>query len=440
MSQPVAQNLPDVGTALADAQRALGEAVDHAVEKVQHSVEHARERAGAALEDAGKKLAHARDAVGHAVDSAKEKVGHAVDTAKEKVGHVVGTAKEKMVHAVDSAREKVSHARDSVGQFTGATVGKTRSAWKALVYRVMNWVDTSQALDPDSAEANRIDWIRVMPFIGVHLMCFGVLFVGFSWVAFWVAVGLYVLRMFAITAFYHRYFSHKTFKTSRVMQFLFAVLGASATQRGPLWWAAHHRNHHRHSDQPEDLHSPRHGFWRSHMGWFMTRKGFVTHHDRIPDLLKYPELKLVDRFDILVPVALATSLFFLGGWLETHYPQLGTSAMQMLIWGYFVSTVVLFHGTVTINSLSHVWGSRRYKTKDDSRNNWFLAIITLGEGWHNNHHHFPGSTRQGFFWWEYDFTYYTLKAMSWVGLVWDIKGVPKELLQRNRVGTDQKAD
>jgi stearoyl-CoA desaturase (Delta-9 desaturase) len=303
----------------------------------------------------------------------------------------------------------------------------------------MNWVDTGQAVDPDSDAANRIDWVRVMPFLGVHLMCLGVIWVGFSWVALWVALGLYLVRMFAITAFYHRYFSHKTFKTSRVMQFLFAVLGASATQRGPLWWAAHHRNHHRHSDQPEDLHSPRHGFWRSHMGWFMTRKGFTTHHDRIPDLMKYPELRMVDRFDTLVPIALATGLFFLGGWLEGAYPELGTSAMQMLIWGYFVSTVVLFHGTVTINSLSHVWGSRRYKTKDDSRNNWFLAIITLGEGWHNNHHHFPGSTRQGFFWWEYDFTYYTLKAMSWVGLVWDLKGVPKELLHVNRESTRDNA-
>lgn len=408
MSQPIAEKLPDVGTALVDAQRAIGEVVDHAVEKVQHSVE------------------QTRVVVGQAYDSAKDKVGHAYDSAKDKVGQV----KDKVGHAYVGAR-------DSVGNTLGATVGKTRSAWKQLVYRVMNWVDTSASLDLDSDKANRIDWIRVMPFIGVHLMCFGVLFVGFSWVAFWVALGLYVIRMFAITGFYHRYFSHKTFKTSRVMQFLFAVLGASAVQRGPLWWAAHHRNHHRHSDQPEDLHSPmQHGFWRSHMGWFMTPKGFITHSERIPDLVKYPELKLVDRFDVLVPIALATGLFFLGGWLETAYPELGTSAMQMLIWGFFVSTVVLFHGTVTINSLSHVWGSRRYKTRDDSRNNWFLAIITLGEGWHNNHHHFPGSTRQGFFWWEYDFTYYTLKAMSWVGLVWDLKPVPPELLARNRVKPD----
>jgi stearoyl-CoA desaturase (delta-9 desaturase) len=215
------------------------------------------------------------------------------------------------------------------------------------------------------------------------------------------------------------------------MQFFFALIGASCVQRGPLWWAAHHRNHHRFADTERDLHSPAHlGFWRSHVGWFLTRRGFRTDADVITDLHRFPELRWLDRFDVLVPIVFAVGLYFLGYWLQRHDPSLGTSGSQMLIWGFFVSTVVLLHATVTINSLAHRFGSRRYDTKDDSRNNWLLAIITFGEGWHNNHHHFPGSARQGFRWWEIDLTYYVLRGMALVGLVWDLKPVPAGLRRR----------
>jgi len=293
---------------------------------------------------------------------------------------------------------------------------------------VVRWFDTDASEPVPEDEAHRIDWLRVIPFIGLHLACLGVLWVGVSWFAVAVAAGLYALRMFAITGFYHRYFSHKAFRTSRPVQFLFGVVGASSVQRGPLWWAAHHRHHHRHSDQPGDLHSPvQHGFFRSHMGWFLTRGAFATDSNAIGDLVKYPELRLIDRFDVLIPVALATVLFLLGGWLETAAPGLETSGPQLLIWGFFVSTVVLFHATVTINSLAHQIGSRRFETRDNSRNNWWLALLTFGEGWHNNHHHFPGSARQGFRWWELDLTYYGLKLMKWMGLVWDLKPVPAGL-------------
>jgi stearoyl-CoA desaturase (delta-9 desaturase) len=310
----------------------------------------------------------------------------------------------------------------------------TRSVPNALrrgLTAFLRWFDT--AVSPDGTEGpevDRIDWLRVIPFIGLHLACLGVLWVGASWFALAVALALYLVRMFAITGFYHRYFSHRAFRTSRLLQFGFAVLGAASVQRGPLWWAAHHRHHHRHADTEQDPHSPRHGFWRSHMGWFLTRRGFATDPSRITDLLRYPELRWLDRFDIVVPVALAWVLFALGGWLEQAHPQLGTSAGQLLVWGFFVSTVALFHGTVSINSLAHRWGSRRYPTGDDSRNNWLLALITLGEGWHNNHHHFPGAARQGFRWWEFDPTYYLLRLMSWCGLVWDLKALPAELRQR----------
>ncbi len=300
--------------------------------------------------------------------------------------------------------------------------------FKRALIAFVRWFDTSAGARAAVADDQRIDWLRVIPFIGLHLMCLGVIWVGVSWFAVTVAVALYALRMFAITGFYHRYFSHKAFRTSRPMQFVFALIGAMSVQRGPLWWAAHHRHHHRHSDAPLDRHSPRqHGFLWSHMGWFLTRGAFATDENAIRDLTRYPELRLVDRFDVFMPVALATALFLLGGYLETAAPELGTSAAQLLIWGFFVSTVVLFHGTVTINSLSHRFGSRRYRTHDDSRNNFWLALITFGEGWHNNHHHFPGSARQGFRWWEIDVTYYVLRALAAVGLVWDLKPVPAEL-------------
>ncbi|HEX8777035.1 MAG TPA: fatty acid desaturase [Rhodanobacter sp.] len=274
-----------------------------------------------------------------------------------------------------------------------------------------------------------MDWIRGAPFVALHLASLPVIWVGVSPAALIVAAALYAVRMFALTGFYHRYFSHKTFRTSRAVQFVFAVIGAACVQRGPLWWAAHHRNHHRHADTALDPHSPGvHGFLWSHMGWFLTPRAFRTELDRVPDLAKYPELRWLDRYDIAVPVLLAVALYFLGVLLQHVAPQWHTSGGQMLVWGFFVSTVVLFHATVTINSLAHRFGSRRFATGDDSRNNPWLALLTFGEGWHNNHHYFPGSARQGFRWWEVDLTWYGLKLMALLGLVRDLKPVPAWVL------------
>lgn len=308
----------------------------------------------------------------------------------------------------------------------------SRSRVRATLAR---WFDTSAASPDTGNDDHRIDWLRAVPFIAMHLACFAVFRVGVSPIAVGVAVFLYALRMFAITGFYHRYFSHRTFRTSRIVQFAFALIGAACVQRGPLWWAAHHRNHHRHADTHRDVHSPLvHGFWRSHVGWFLTRHGFRTDWERIPDLARYPELRWLDRYDILVPLLLALALFLIGGWLETTAPGLGTSASQLLVWGFFVSTVALFHATVTINSLAHRFGKRRFQTRDDSRNNLWLALLTFGEGWHNNHHFFPGSARQGFRWWEIDLTYYALRTMALLGLVHDLKPVPAWVATRARSG------
>ena len=302
--------------------------------------------------------------------------------------------------------------------------GSPPSSPRTLWADVRRWFDTD-AVAHDGQDGDRIDWLRAVPFFAMHLACLAVFWVGVSPVAVLVALALYGLRMFAISGFYHRYFSHRTFRTSRVVQFLAALVGAASVQRGPLWWAAHHRNHHRHTETTLDPHSPRvHGFWRSHMGWFLTREGFRTDWSRIPDLAKYPELRWLDRYDTLVPVLLAVGLYGLGALLERVAPGLGTTGGQMLVWGFFISTTVLFHATVTINSLAHRYGSRRFETGDDSRNNFWLALLTFGEGWHNNHHFFPGTVRQGFRWWEIDLTFYGLKLMSWCGLVRDLKPVP----------------
>ena len=299
-----------------------------------------------------------------------------------------------------------------------------RSFVRRLLISVARWFDTS-ANDGVGDDDDRVDFSRVIPFIGMHLACLAVIWVGFSWFALWTAVALYAVRMFAITGFYHRYFAHRAFKASRPVQFIGALVGASAVQRGPLWWAAHHRNHHRHADTPADVHSPvQHGFLHSHVGWFLSRRGFRTDVSVIPDLMRYRELRLLDRFDLLVPLLLAVGLYFLGGWLGAAYPALGTSGLQLLTWGFFISTVVLFHATVTINSLAHRFGRRRFDTRDNSRNNWLLAIVTFGEGWHNNHHFFPGSARQGFRWWEVDLTFYILRTLSLLGVVRELRAVP----------------
>jgi stearoyl-CoA desaturase (delta-9 desaturase) len=294
---------------------------------------------------------------------------------------------------------------------------------------ILRWVDSEAGLDAmPSNTGRRVEWLRIAPFVVLHGMCLGVIWVGWSWVAVATASVLYFVRMYAITGFYRRYFSHKTFRTNRFWQFIFAVLGNSAVQRGPLWWASHHRHHHRFADTDEDPHSPnRQGFWWSHIGWLTSERHFPTRAQYVKDWACFPELVWLNRFDTLMPVLLATGLYAFGAVLKAYAPQLGTSGPQMLIWGFFISSTVLFHATVTINSLDHMIGSRRYDTPDTSRNNWVLALITLGEGWHNNHHHYAISARQGFFWWEIDVTFYLLKLMSWLGIVCDRRPVPEHV-------------
>jgi stearoyl-CoA desaturase (delta-9 desaturase) len=299
--------------------------------------------------------------------------------------------------------------------------------WKDLA----RWFDNEALAAPvavTGCDRRQIDWPRVIPFIALHLGCFAVIWVGASVTAVSIAAALYALRMFAVTGFYHRYFAHRAFRTTRPAQFVFAVLAASSVQRGPLWWAAHHRHHHSHADAPDDTHSAlQHGFLWSHMGWFLARENFATRVALVPDLARYPELRFLDRYDALVPLSLAGALYALGELLAGVAPALGTDGLQLLVWGFCLSTVVLYQATFTINSLAHRFGRRRYATNDDSRNNAWLALLTFGEGWHNNHHHFPGAARQGFYWWEIDLAYYGLRVLAALGVIWDLRPVPARM-------------
>ncbi len=301
--------------------------------------------------------------------------------------------------------------------------------WHAI-QAVNIWLDNYAGDSQKPSTDEKLDAIRVIPFVLLHLGCLAVIWVGASLPAVIFAVSLYFIRMFAITGIFHRYFSHRTYKLSRFWQFMAALLGATCAQRGALWWAAHHRHHHRHSDEPEDIHSPvRRGFWWSHMMWFLNKSNFRTRAELIPDLVKFPELVWLDRYDIVVPVLMVGASYALGFGLE----QAGfhTTGLQFLVW-FLISTICLSHGTFTINSLSHVFGSRRFETTDTSRNNFLLALVTMGEGWHNNHHHYQSSARQGFRWWEVDVTFYILCALSWVGIARDLKGVPAAVMDEAR--------
>lgn len=303
----------------------------------------------------------------------------------------------------------------------------------ALFRPLIQWIDSDYV--PGGAEAARrqpdaIDWMRCLPFLFLHAGCLGVIATGWSITAVAVAGVLYFLRMFAVTGFYHRYFAHKSFRTSRAGQFLMALCGATAVQRGALWWAYHHRHHHQHADEEPDVHSPKvHGFWWSHIGWITSRRNFPTDYGKVRDLAGFPELVFLNRFDTLVPAAFALAIFAAGWWLEVSCPQLGVTRWQLLVWGFFISTTALFHGTSCINSLAHLMGRRRFSTADDSRNSLVLSVITLGEGWHNNHHRYQSSARQGFYWWEIDITYYLLRLLAWTGVIWELRGVPRRLYE-----------
>lgn len=273
-------------------------------------------------------------------------------------------------------------------------------------------------------------------FLTIHLLPLGALATGataFDWI---MCAALYVIRMFWVTGGYHRYFAHKSYKTSRFFQFIIAFMAQTSAQKGALWWAAHHRHHHRHSDTPADPHSMKiYGFWYSHVGWIVGPDFKETDYKTIGDFAKYPELVWLNKHYLVAPTTLALGVMALGGWVNggSVLAMFSSAGFSSLFIGFFLSTVILYHGTFSINSIMHKFGNQRYETGEESKNSLWLALLTLGEGWHNNHHYYETASRQGFFWWEIDITWYILKVLSWTGLIWDLKGVPKHVkLSKNR--------
>lgn len=246
-------------------------------------------------------------------------------------------------------------------------------------------------------------------------------FVPITWTAAILLVGLYLMRGFGLTAGYHRYFAHRAYQTTRWFQFALGWMGAMAVQRGPMWWAGHHRVHHKFSDQEGDPHSPIiRTIWWSHIGWIVSDELKDTDPAHMKDWQKYPELWWLDKYDWVPGVLTALFCYLVGG-------------IPGLVYGFLVGTVLLYHTTFMVNSVCHLLGSRRFETVDKSRNNPVVAILTMGEGWHNNHHHYPSAARQGFKWWEIDLSYMILKSLSVFGIVWGLRQPTPRAMASKRI-------
>jgi stearoyl-CoA desaturase (delta-9 desaturase) len=269
----------------------------------------------------------------------------------------------------------------------------------------------ADALPRSRPPEKRVNWVKSIPFLAVHVLCLAAIFTGITWTAVILCVVLFWGRGVFVTGAYHRYFSHRTYKLNRFWQFVFAFIAQTSVQKGVLWWAANHRQHHRASDTDADPHSPKDGFWWSHVGWILSDAYNEPDYTTMKDFTRYPELRFLNRFDWIPPWLLGIACYLIGGW-------------PGLVVGFFWSTVLLWHTTFLVNSGAHVFGWRRYDTPDTSRNSLLIALLTGGEGWHNNHHHYPASARQGFFWWEFDPTWLFLRACSWVGIVRGLKRPP----------------
>jgi stearoyl-CoA desaturase (Delta-9 desaturase) len=278
------------------------------------------------------------------------------------------------------------------------------------------------AIPPTGVRAGEISHLRVVAFTAFHLLALAAIWTGVTRASLILCGVLYVVLLLAVTVGHHRYFSHRAFKTSRVMQFILGFWAQTSLQKGVLWWAAHHRYHHRHSDQEDDLHSPKHGILWSYAGWIFSSATTETKYDLVPDLAKFPELRLLDAFPFTPGLILAAACFAIAGW-------------PGLVVGFVWANILVHHATFANNCFAHVFGTRPFTTTDGSRNNWFLAALTLGEGWHNNHHRYPGSARNGFMWWEIDPTYYVLVLLEKLGIIWDLRAPPSELLAERHAST-----
>ena len=255
------------------------------------------------------------------------------------------------------------------------------------------------------------DWIVLSWLVFMHVGALAGFFL-FNWKAVGVAVALWWLTGgIGICLGYHRYFTHRSFTTYKPIEYLLAICGCMAGEAGPISWVAAHRYHHTYSDMEDDPHSPLRGFFWAHMGWLFAREKFLSEFESYkryaPDMARDRFLVWLDRFHLVPTALLAWGLYAMGGW-------------TFVVWGIFVRSVMVYHSTWLVNSASHVWGYRTYQTTDKSRNNWWVALLTFGEGWHNNHHAFQRSARHGFRWWEIDPTFMMVKLLWMFGLASDI--------------------
>jgi stearoyl-CoA desaturase (delta-9 desaturase) len=260
--------------------------------------------------------------------------------------------------------------------------------------------------------------LQITIFWSIQASALLVFFVPFSWALVGLWAASHFIRAVGLTLAFHRYFAHRSFQMNRIARFVWAFIGTAAMQKGPLWWAGHHVNHHRYADRDGDPHSPAiSGFYYAHIGWFLND----TKHDRLPltnpvvrDFSKAPEIAWLERCYWAPPLMFGAALFLIGGW-------------PWFIWGFAAPTMTLAHATFAINTVNHLWGSRRFETHDDSRNNAVTAFFSAGEGWHNNHHRYQRAARNGFYWWEVDITWYVIRAMAAAGLAWNIQAVPSRI-------------
>jgi stearoyl-CoA desaturase (delta-9 desaturase) len=263
----------------------------------------------------------------------------------------------------------------------------------------------------------KLDPTNTIAIVAMHVFSVGAFFLPFHWyeigltaLLWWVCGGL------GICLCYHRLLTHRSFKTPRVVEYFLTLLGTTCWQGGPIKWVGTHRIHHKHSDGEEDPHSPHHGFNWAHIFWCMMKEPpDYFPRDAAKDLQRDKVMVLIDKYHYVPQFAVAAFLMVIG-W-AIGGPLLG---LAWVVWGVCIRTIFTFHATWFVNSAAHTWGYQTHETGDDSRNNWWVALLSFGEGWHNNHHHSQRTAAHGQRWWEIDLTYWTIKAMSWVGLAREI--------------------
>jgi stearoyl-CoA desaturase (delta-9 desaturase) len=272
--------------------------------------------------------------------------------------------------------------------------------------------------------------VQILIFWFVQASALLVFAVPFRWAYLGLWAASHFLRAVGLTLCFHRYLAHRAFKMNRGARFVWALVGTAAMQKGPLWWAGHHVNHHKYADRDGDPHSPMvSGVYHAHVGWFLDDTKYDSVESNNPvmrDFSKVPELALLDRFFYAPPILLALGLVLAGG-------------LPWLAWGFCLPTMTLSHATFCINSVNHMFGSRRFETVDESRNNVLTAFFAVGEGWHNNHHRYQRAARNGFYWWEFDPTWYIIRGMAALRIAWDLQSVPKRIYEEARSVKAQRA-